>query len=319
MAECSLPPPTDRDGPVLADWAETIMLVEGHQFLSRVEIRGRLLEDGPPDSASDILNPDVPQETLDEIDDPDLYQGDVERLFAEVRLRSDLAREIYPFEHRGDGVSRRPATDSFPYSFFLWLSLIEAPFRKESYSNPISRLFDHLCLAAFKTYLGTEHGLRFGWPPAGDGRPGALKPALVWLAKEISVEFNDKAPVKGAGRDGGVDIVAWKPFRDDRRGFVVGLGQCTIAHDWEKKAHDIVEKLWRAYLTLAWDPFTALFVPYCIEIDQEEAWGVASFSVTMLVDRMRLCQLLGATELSLVTELTAMIEWVEAKRTDLSA
>ena len=69
-----------------------------------------------------------------------------------------------------------------------------------------------------------------------------------------------------------MDVVAWRPYADGRPGFILLLAQCTVARDTEKKAKDIEESFWRDYFTLRWDSLTALVVPYCISMQEEERW-----------------------------------------------
>jgi hypothetical protein len=314
--EADLAPPDERGGPALADWAEALMLVEDVDYMSASDLRGRLLEDGEPTEESDELTAENEQDELADYDDLDLYQTDVEALLREVELREGLAPTIYPFVRSDDGVRRAGGPSQPLYEFLLLLSLVNVPFRKESYSHRISRLFDLLAVAAITSQFAGGKAIRFGAPPQGD-RPGGIKTGLKWLAGELGLVLNEEIPAGRHGGDAGVDVVAWRPFRDGRSGFLIFLAQCTVALDKEQKSKDIAEKLWRDYFTLKWDPLTALVVPYCVDLDDATVWATLGYSVTMVIDRMRLCELLEETEAVSIRELEAIIEWTREKRVEL--
>ena len=132
---------------------------------------------------------------------------------------------------------------------------------------------------------GTE-AIRFGWP-SDVGRPPEFPDAIRWLAKQMSV------PVGGSYRpphrkDGGVDVVAWRPFPDGRSGFPVLLVQCTLERDYAHKASDIDLRVWSGWLRLDTDPATALAIPEVVPAG--EVWNSLA-ARTIVLDRMRLAAL----------------------------
>ena len=315
-SELDLPPPISRETLELADWAELLMIVEARESLSRTELRARLHEEGWTSLDAAALE-DFEGNELESIDDVDELRPEVEAVFRELQIREELAPGFYPFRKTAAGVELVMGRDTVLYEFLLLLSLVNVPFRKETYSGKIERLFDLLALAVCRTYLGTSTGLRFGWPVYSSGRPNTLRAALPWLADEMGLKFNPDVSVRKAGKDAGVDVVAWRSFRDGRGGFSVLLGQCTVARAWEKKSKDIVERLWRALLSLAWDPITVLVIPYCIPVDDMEAWDDAGFSVSMIIDRIRICELLETTDVVAISDMTSIVSWTRSKRQQL--
>jgi hypothetical protein len=91
-------------------------------------------------------------------------------------------------------------------------------------------------------------------------------------------------------QDGGVDVVAWRPFDDGRRGFPVVLVQCTLQRDFVQKSRDIDLRTWSGWLAFDADPLTALAIPYTVASD--ESWNEMAANVIVL-DRLRLVRLLS--------------------------
>jgi hypothetical protein len=91
-------------------------------------------------------------------------------------------------------------------------------------------------------------------------------------------------------KDGGVDVVAWRPFPDGRSGFPVLLAQCTLERDYTHKAGDVDTRVWSGWLALDVDPSTALAIPDVVAAGEE--WNALA-ARTIVLDRIRLAALIG--------------------------
>jgi hypothetical protein len=284
MSESILRPPASRQVGALADWIEATMAIEGRSMLAKALIRRRLAADGNDDEASISL------------------------VMTEVRRRRRIAGDLYPFDAVGAGV-RRSAVAHRAYEFLLLCSLDDAPFRQDqNWSNAV-RLFEQLAAAALGSLFGPgTRGLRFGYPPE-PGRPERFADALKWLADDLGLAV-------GAGKassneqDGGVDAVAWRPFRDGRPGFPVALAQCTLQQAFEAKGSDIVLQRWKSWIAFHRDPLTALIVPFVLGQDAE-TWDDLHFTVDLVVDRLRMCELLERVSLEDWPEATLLGGWLD--------
>jgi hypothetical protein len=135
--------------------------------------------------------------------------------------------------------------------------------------------------------------------------------AIDWLADQL-----DRTP--GTGRrspkkkDGGVDVVVWRPFHDRASAFLVLLGQTTVQRHFVPKAKDIRPHQWNEWIPLGVPPLTAIVVPYSIPVTSD-AWDDMHYDVNLILDRMRLCELLeGAWPVD--TELQARLDtWCAAE------
>lgn len=274
--------PSKRDAISLTDWAEAVMLVEEIDEFSEADLRGRIVEQAEDEVAGEELP----------------GRQHVEDILREVARRAKHAPDAYPFIRNEYGIERVKDRPTGIYSFLLYLSMPEAPFRNKVYGNAITPLFDYVGAAALADLLGAKACvIRFGWP-VSDGRPTGPRAALVWLTDRLGLEHDKLAPLSEKLKDGGVDVVLWRPFKDGRGGFPILLAQCTVGHrEWQKKGRDIQRPLWRRYLGLGWDPPTALVLPFCVHRpDRFQAWDIANHDVNYIIDRIRLLELLGGVE-----------------------
>jgi hypothetical protein len=202
----------------------------------------------------------------------------------------------------------------------LLLSMREAPFRDSVYSNEITPLFDFVGAAALADLFGSKaRTIRFGWPVTGE-RPNGPRAALEWLAAQLGLKHDSASPLRKRLKDGGVDIVIWRPFEDGRVGFPVLLAQCTVGYrEWEKKGRDIQRSLWRTYLGLPGSPPTALVLPFCVHRpDRFEVWEIVSHEVTFLIDRIRLLDLLAEVDPATIIEHEKIDRWTSERVQDLA-
>lgn len=271
------------------------MLVEEIQEFSEADLRGRIIEQ----AEDEVKGEELPG------------RRHVEDILREVSRRAKHAPSAYPFIRSDYGIQRIQDRPTDIYAFLLYLSMLEAPFRKKVYGNAVTPLFDYVGAAALADLLGAQARIiRFGWP-VSDGRPTGPRAALVWLADRLGLDHDRTAPLSERLKDGGVDVVLWRPFNDARGGFPILLAQCTVGQqEWQKKGRDIQRSLWRRYLGLGWDPPTALVLPFCVhQPDRFQAWNIANHDVNFIIDRIRLLELLGGIETVEIVRRDEIREW----------
>jgi hypothetical protein len=211
-----------------------------------------------------------------------------------LQSRSRILSERYPFVVTSVGVYAKPNAVSYPYSDFLVLSP-GSPTRQLLCPTPDSAMaaaFENLVVKAATALAG--HGgeaLRFGWP-SEIGRPKEFDLAITWLAGKTGLRAGSgyRQPRR---KDGGVDVVAWKPFPDGRPGLPVYLIQCTLQSNLLEKSLDIDTRIWSTWLTLDADPTTVLAIPGTI--GRIEVWNEIALRC-LILDRLRLAGLIDLTE-----------------------
>lgn len=288
--EARILPPPSGDGVGLADWLEAIILIERRRSVSRASLRQML--------ANTLFFDDAFGDQLDIA---------IEMMLREVRRRRVLAPKIYPFRELPVGVEFDSRIDSTAYQFMLLVS-ISQPLRMEKRQQEVENVFDSLVLQALVQYLGAgSRGVRFGWPPHGK-RPTKFRVAIKWLADGLGLSVG-KGKTRPRSKDGGLDVLVWRPFPDARSGFMSILAQCTIQVDWFPKAKDIVAGVWCGWVDFGREPLTALAIPFVIPPNFEK-WDELRRTVSIILDRMRLCDLLSDIEL---TDEVALQGWVASE------
>ena len=263
----------------VADWIETTLLARGTRQIGMDELQSL---------AADEIAAGAPQVGL---------------ALGAMKRRSDLLGDRYPFRIHDVAVRAEPTAATFPYSALLLLSA-ESVCRQLLFRTTTSEmevLFERVTEKALAALWG--HGgraLRFGWP-SDFGRPQEFAAAVAWLAGQLGVEPGTgyRPPRR---KDGGVDVVAWRPFPDGRAGFPIVLAQCTLQSDLITKASDVEVRVWASWLVMDVDPVTALVVPQTIPV------GVLWDQLTlrcMVLERIRLAGLIAPTD-----DVEGMSDWI---------
>lgn len=272
----------------------------------------------------------------------------VEQLFGEIELRLRIGPRLYPLEVVDEQIVEREAVGKPVYLLLLILSSDEANYRDERRTHEVEATFDSIALAAMRQFFGANAvGVRFARNShdAEDEstRPALFSEAIKWLRDQMDLrpgvrrpedddedatthwEFED-APVGDARqplntyKDAGVDVVAWRRFADDRRGFPVLLAQCTVQLAWQDKISDVKLELWMKWIDFdTVPPQKALVIPFAVNRD-DPRWDDRTVSAGIIVDRLRLLELLNdladETLGALIDQPTA--EWIRRELASLS-
>lgn len=215
-----------------------------------------------------------------------LGDADISVGFTTMSRRASQLGENYPFRVL-NGVAARPNAPSSAWTSLLLLSH-GSPARATAPLSAAAVHLEQITASALEGLFGPATEVaRFGWP-SDEGRPPEFPDAIRWLAATMGAEVGSayRPPYR---KDGGVDVVAWRPFLDNRSGFPVVLAQCTLEQDYVHKAADVDLRVWAGWLRLDVDPMTALAVPTVVP--HGEAWNALA-ARTIILDRPRLVGLL---------------------------
>lgn len=313
--------PTSDDCGALADWAELLILTSGTEGISIARI-GRLIEGYGIDRASEEIDstfweeegsPELDTQALDI--EREALEVKMEGILAEIELRLRLGPRVYAFTAAGDRILRREAAGASAYIFLLVISAADAPFRAERRAHEVEAAFDGLALEALRRYLGRGSvGVRFARnahrADDNSSRPAKFRDAVDWLRGQLRMgrghqqpedeersehwedEPNAGHPPLNSYSDGGVDVVAWWRFKDERPGAPVLLGQCTVQLEWAEKVADIKLELWKKWVDFETvPPQTALVLPFAVSRTSSQ-WANRTITAGVILDRLRLMELL---------------------------
>lgn len=259
-----------RDADTLADLLELRLLLGDVNEWSLADARGWLSTAGGASDASAEL-----------------------ALNAIQRRERVLSPMAYPFHVDSIALRRDANAADFAYSALLLLADPSSPIRaRPADFDRAIRLFDGMVVGAVGALLGSGSiAVRFAWP-SDVGRPRDFPAAIRWLSTQMRIPLGTayRPPQR---QDGGVDIVAWRPFPDTRPGFSVLLVQCTLERDFVHKSRDIDLRIWAGWLAFDVDPLLALAIPYVVS--SEEDW-LEMARRGIVLDRLRLAGLLVAMQ-----------------------
>lgn len=224
-----------------------------------------------------------------------------------IKRRSEILGLDYPFEVKSVGMVRGQDWSALPYSYLLRISSsAEHSFSLSSDQNSDRVVnFENLVVFAMQNLLGSgSKALRFGFP--SEDRPVEFPKAIEWLSKRMGIKSGEayRPPRR---KDGGVDVVAWRPFRDRRNGFPVYLVQVTCERNFAHKIYDVDLRLWSGWLNLDTDPVSVLAVPMTISPGEE--WNEVSSRVVVL-ERIRICELLSISGLQISNDSENSFTWI---------
>jgi hypothetical protein len=281
------------DIPSLTDWFELAFLVSNAQSKTHSQLR-------------DTLTAAVAA-SAEEVE----LAGNL--VFKEVKRRRLIGGNRYPFMVAEKTVLRDLTADGEFYKFML-LIVVSPLLRSEKRHDEVDKLFDDLALEAIKGYLGEgSTAVRFAWPVSG-GRPKKFDAAIMWLTAQMNLQPGVGATLPRS-KDGGVDVVAWKPFSDRKAAYIVILAQCTIRTNWVPKAKDIIDMVWLAWLDTGRPVVIGLAIPFIIP-PQFDRWDMLRRTVGVVFDRLRICQYLSTSSSA---DHGAMVSWANAETAKLTA
>lgn len=93
-------------------------------------------------------------------------------------------------------------------------------------------------------------------------------------------------------KDGGLDLVAWLPFKDKLRSSVIYFGQCKCSEEWVDLKNTSSENDWKSRISLNNGLNNFSFIPFCFR-QADGDWHKGGYSVggVVLIDRQRIIEL----------------------------
>lgn len=207
--------------------------------------------------------------------------------FQELRRRGGAAGKAYPFtvdrlSLRPDGTSSRRTL----YSFFVLLS-VHKVFRRPDQATDWrpDLIFEQVTRRALAIWVGGQAHVFSQLRPR-------IRPAIEHLGVLLGVDSHPELS-RVQRKDHGLDVVAYRRFRDRPAGLPVLLCQCTISErKLVVKAREVVPAEWSRLLDVPAGAFSrALAVAHPIPLG-EPMWAELVTNTDLLLDRIRILELL---------------------------
>lgn len=281
----------------LGDWLEAILLFD-QQEVSKNEIVDILIEfEICPDEAQDLAH-EIASDGWDELRRRKTWGGIPESTTISANRIEEASRwEEQPVR-----------------SFFLLLSLfrIFPDWAKDVRDNVTQgNLFEEVVELICPAVLPGWNVFRAGWSPEN--------------AKNVSTivaDLCERLYVKGAAnlgewlepdaKDGGLDIVCYRSFSDQREAMPVYFLQCASGKNWREKVTTPNAGRWQKLLDAAVRPSTGIAAPFVID-NKELKMAALDGQITVL-DRIRLLGSATSAQIEFPENLTArIIEWMRPR------
>lgn len=264
--------------PIMGDWLEASALFCGEQF-----------------SINDIVDILVEQDVVDRVADEeaeseqDLAYGIAEEGWAEIRKRARHGGLSGAYEIHEKTVEPKNPWQTDPVrSFLILLSL--APLYKDWASacreiGDQGLLFERVSARACSGIFRDWYVYEAGWSAAGPKTVPVIVADMVGLlGVRGNANLDEWAPVHA--KDGGLDLICFRSFPDERECVPWYAIQCASGADWKTKLHQPSTNKWKTYLDSSFEPTRALTIPFVV--DREDMMRRSMDICGPLFDRNRL-------------------------------
>ena len=274
-------------------------------------------------------------------DDPEISKSDIVDMLIEYQIcpddKQDLAHQIA--SEGWEEIARRKQWGGLPENVSITGSRITSDSNWED--DPIRSFF--VLLSALRIYpdWASGHqeyavqgnlfekvveticpGLLPGWIPYRTGwSPENTKniPVIVEdLCKRLFVKgaVDLEEWLEPNSNDGGLDIVCYRAFRDEREAQPVFFLQCASGKNWRNKVGIPSPSLWQKFLNSAVQPGTGIVAPFVIE--EKELKIAALTGQSIVFDRLRLLSVVRTENIEFAVELLEeLIGWLRPRVEDL--
>lgn len=204
--------------------------------------------------------------------------------------------------------------ESLIWSFFVLLSIqrISPAWAKEHADYPtqgelFEQVVETICPAVFPGWCS----YRTGWSPNNSKDI----PAIVDELRSRIYVLGSPCPgrwVKEGSKDGGLDIVCYRPFADEREALPVYFLQCASGRNWREKVATPNAAFWQKVLDAAVQPSTGIAAPFVVGDDEVRHAGLEG--QTVVLDRLRLLDAATSAGICLSEQLGRRIrEWMQPR------
>jgi hypothetical protein len=286
---------------VLADWIESSLLFDDNEI-----------------SKSDLVDVLI-EENICEDSGQDLANEIADRGWVEIEQRKSWGGVSANLEITGPRLKGTGDWRSEPIrAFFLLLSVLRLyPEWSERHRNYVEQgeLFEKVVEVICPALLPGWKVFRAGWSPEN---PVTVKTIVPLLCEHLHTRGADDLDdwLEDAAKDGGLDIVCFRSFPDQREATPTFFLQCASGTNWRDKLHTPSANKWKKYLNAAVQPSTGIVAPFVIDTKKVRLAGLEGQIIVF--DRIRLLYAMQSENVELSNDLKdEVIAWVETRANDI--
>ena len=204
------------------------------------------------------------------------------------------------------------------WSFFVLLSTLRIyPDWATTHQAPAVQgdLFEKVVEAICPAMLPGWCSYRTGWSPENTKNiPAIVEELCTRLCVNGATDLDNW--ISPTDKDGGLDIVCYRQFEDEREALPVFFLQCASGKNWRDKINTPNAASWQKYLNSAVQPSTGIVAPFVIE---NRDLRIAALSGQVVVfDRLRMLSAARDAKITLTKNLLVeLLDWMRPRVTDL--
>ena len=261
-----------------ADYAEFLTLIKENGELSLLELIRQ------PSFISD-------EEFLIGIeDDSDRFLQKADEVIAEIRFRSELCGNKYPFitKNKDYTLSYTKENETFGEIYKYLLLCTRLQMNKNRVHGQIdgALLFEKLSAVVARSYFGDKSEVEvFGTSRSGEG---GFRNKLEELIKRLNEGGSLHQNPGHRPQDENVDFIIWKGFSDRLPSQLIAFGQCKTGTSWV----DSLSELNTLAFCNTWFTRQPVLTPirlfFCAQYFPRDIWHVRAYEAGLVFDRFRI-------------------------------
>ena len=249
--------PMNLNRPIMGDWLEASALFCGAEF-SQSDVADILVEQGviglgdadPTEGEQDVAN------------------AIAEEGWSEMRSRMDASGGAKTFDVAGDRITTNGDWRDDPVrAFLVLLSLMPLYPKWANACREVGQqgsLFEAVSAKACERIFEGWQVYHAGWSANGPKTVAQIVADLVGLmGVRGNPNLGEWAPK--AAKDGGLDILCFRAFPDQRECVPYFAIQCASGANWTTKLHQPATGKWKTWLDSAFEPTRALMIPFVVD------------------------------------------------------
>ncbi|EPJ0400374.1 hypothetical protein ACTBCG_002542 [Providencia rettgeri] len=272
------------------DYIELLALVDCDDGVNFNDVYDRFLED---EKITDIG-------TENNGHTSEVWNSRINNWFSEISSRAMHYGDYYPFLFDGVRVKRK---DDILDIHHVYICLLLSSLLKyvDGY-HQITTIFEKLSYYALKKYLPNDAEVHlFGVSSDRSSKyTGSLERKFTLLASDLGLNRSTRANIfkPGDNGDGGIDIIAWIPFRNDLNSErkQIFLGQSASGKNWSNKQAS-VDRVKNFLADLPDNAQNMLFVPFDFRDADRNFCQNDEITASLIFDRHRIIMLVDVNDM----------------------
>ena len=267
----------------IADW------IEGSVLLGRPQYRRGDFLDALLDDQAGFQDPEEETDPEAAFSRSDRANSRLMEAWQELRRREKALGKQSPFAVKGTTISRRKTWRAWPeYSFCVFLAL--RPYYRSLNRTVFGK--NYVQQGALFEGLVRNSVRAWGWKTVSagftEGNFARLVERLPVISNQIGVPVGGNLArwLSDDAQDGGLDVLAWLPFNDERPDQLFLLMQVKSGRDWEESLDQPSLRFWGKMLDFSSPPYKGLAMPF--EIDDTTFSRKSNTLEGLLLNRSRL-------------------------------